>query len=188
MKRTGSGWLLSRCLSPRLLLPIGLAFLLPAVSCSGSLSPEDVVNLYLSEVNQGDQDDALKRWETSEVGPSLAVLDPKQEQVRLKGRQALAVALTEALVIAGQRLRWEREDASYYDLQNGIPAVKDDDKNADLASIGIRLIVERRGEDDLEERVAFNLRKAPDQGWRITGLDKGLAVLEPFLDSLRELQ
>ena len=188
MRRTGRGCLPSRRVSPRLLLPLGLVFLLSVASCSGSLSAENVVDLYLSDVNQGDKADALKRWELSQIGPSLVALDPEQERVRLEGRRDTSMELTEALVMAGQHLKWEQEGASYYYLQNEITVVEDDDKNATLATIEMRLIVERNEGAALEESIAFNLWKAPDEGWRITGLDKGLSMLEPFLENLRDLQ
>ncbi|MBI2856036.1 MAG: hypothetical protein HYX93_04240 [Chloroflexi bacterium] len=187
MKHTGSGWLKGRRFHSRLLLLTGLALLLAAVSCNDSLSPEDVVNLYLSEVNQGDRDDALQRWETSEVGPSPVALDPEQERVRLEGRREVAEELTQALVVAGQRLRWERVGASYYDLQDNIPSVREDPTDADLATIEMRLIVEGREGASLEESIAFNLWRVPEIGWHIMGLDKGLSVLEPFLNRLREM-
>jgi hypothetical protein len=106
----------------------------------------------------------------------------------MDGRRILATELTEALGIPGPRLMWQQIEASYYDIRDGVPLVIESPSEADLATIEIRLVIERVGQARLEERVAFNLWKSPGKGWRITGLDKGLGVLEPFLDEVRASQ
>jgi ABC-type oligopeptide transport system substrate-binding subunit len=168
-----------------LLTPVLVLFL---GACSGSLSPEDVVDLYLSETRQRETEAAIKRWELSEVGAVFVVLDPEQQRVRMDGRRILATELTEALGIPGPRLMWEQVEAAYYDVRNGVPLAIESHTKADLATVEIRLMIERVGKARLEERAAFNLWKSPDSGWRITGLDKGLLVLEPFLDEVRASQ
>jgi hypothetical protein len=168
----------------RVLLALSLILFLGA--CSNSPSPEDVVDLYLSETSQEGVETSLKRWELSEVGTAFVILDPEQMKVRMDGRRALATDLTEALGIAGSRLTWEQHEASYYDMRDGVPLVVEGPGKAELATVEIRLVIERVGQATLEESLAFNLWRNPDEGWRITGLDKGLSVLEPFLDEIRE--
>ena len=166
-----------------LLLALSLILFLGA--CSNSPSPEDVVDLYLSETSQQGLESALERWELSEVGTAFVILDPEQQRVRMDGRRILATALTEALGIPGPRLTWEQQEASYYDMRTGVPLVVEGHGKAELATVAIRLVIERVGQAALEESLAFNLWRSPEKGWRITGLDKGLGVLEPFLDEVR---
>ena len=133
-------------------------------------------------------DAALKRWELAEVGTAFVKLDAEQQRVRMDGRRTLAADLTEALGVSGPRLMWEQHKASYYDIRQRVALVVDGAGEAELATVEITLKVERSGEATLEESLAFNLWRNPDKGWRITGLDKGSAILKPFLDELRGLQ
>ena len=186
MKGTGNGWPLARFFYLSLPLVLGLTLLLGA--CRGSLTPEDVVDLYLSDTNQGEPEKALERWELSELGPDLATLDAEQQRIRMDGRRELATELTEALSSAGQRLSWEQLGASYYDLGQGLPRAIDGSKEAELATVEIRVSVERAGANALEDGVAFNLWRSSFKGWRIMSLDKGLSVLRPFLDEVKASQ
>ena len=102
----------------RVLIALGLVLFLGA--CSSSPSPEEIVDLYLSETGQEGMEAALQRWELSELGPEF-----------------------------------------------------------------FSLIIEGSGGAALEERLAFNLWRNPEEGWRITGLDKGLSVLRPFLEEIK---
>ena len=186
MKGIGNGWPLARFSSLSLPLVLGLTLLLGA--CRGSITPEDVVDLYLSDTNQGELEKALERWELSELGPNLVTLDAEQQRIRMDGRRELAAELTEALSGAGQRLRWERRGASYYDLGQGLPRSVEGPKEAELATVEIRVSIERAGAIGLEESVAFNLWRSSFKGWRIMSLDKGLPMLRPFLDEVKAFQ
>ena len=167
---------------------LALGFILFLGACGNSPSPNDVVDLYLSETSQEGVETALKRWELSEIGTAFVILDPEQQKVRMEGRRTLATGLTEALGIPGPRLTWEQHEASYYDIQDGVPLVVEGPRKAELATVETMLMIERVGQAALVERLAFNLWRNPDEGWRITGLDKGLRVLEPFLDEVRASQ
>ncbi|MDA0988631.1 MAG: hypothetical protein O2783_05800 [Chloroflexi bacterium] len=164
---------------------MALSFMLLLGACSSSLSPEEVVDLFLSETGQQGMETALLRWELSEVGTESFTLDLEQQKVRMEGRRMLAVELTEALVIAEPRLSWEQGEASYYALRNGVPLITDSRNEADLATIEMKLVIEGSGKAALEESLAFNLWRNPEGGWRITGLDKGLSMLGPFLEEMR---
>ena len=87
--------------------------------------------------------------------------------------------------IPGPRLTWKQQEASYYDIRDGVAIVIEGPGKAELATVEISLIVERMGNAALEERLAFNLWRNPDEGWRITGLNKGLGVLKSFLDNVK---
>ena len=167
----------------RVLIALGLVLFLGA--CSSSPSPEEIVDLYLSETGQEGMEAALQRWELSELGPEFFSLDPEQQKIRMDGRRALAMELTEALAIPGPGLGWEQEGATYYATGDGLPRSIDGAGEAQLATIEIRLIIEGSGGAALEERLAFNLWRNPEEGWRITGLDKGLSVLRPFLEEIK---
>ena len=54
-----------------------------------------------------------------------------------------------------------------------------------MATVQVNLAVERGDVPALEEQLAFTMWKSADGGWRVTGLDKGLPVLEDFLNELR---
>ena len=168
------------------LLMLGLILFLGA--CGISLSPEDVVDLYLSEASQEGSQTALERWELSEVGTEFFALDPGQQKIRMDGRRTLAIELTEALGIAGPRLAWEQEGATYYATRDGVPQEIKGAEEAGLATVEIRIVIGGSGNAALEERLAFNLWMNPDEGWRITGLDKGLPILRPFLDKVRRIE
>ena len=167
---------------------LALSLILLLSACSSSLSPEEVVALYLSETSHEGMEAALQRWELSEVGAAFVILDPEQQRVRMDGRRTLATDLTETLSIPGPRLTWEQHEASYYDIKSGVPLVVEGHGKAEMATVEIRLIIERAGQATLEESLAFNLWRNPDEGWRIAGLDKGLGILEPFLDEVRASQ
>ena len=66
------------------------------------------MDAYFSETKRGDVRQALEMWELSELGPAPVDLDPGQQSIRLDARRELAEALTEALSMAGDNLRWER--------------------------------------------------------------------------------
>ena len=157
-------------------------------ACNGSPSPEEVVGLYLSETVQEGMETALQRWELSEVGTEFFTLDPEQNRIRMDGRRTLATDLTEVLGIPGPRLTWKQEGASYYVIRDGVPLVTHSLNEAVLATVEMRVAIEGNGKDTLEERLAFNLWKNPEDSWKITGLDKGSGVLEPFLDKVREFE
>jgi hypothetical protein len=177
-----------RTLNIRLYVLLTLSLILILGACSNSSSPEDVVNLYLSETSQGEVEAALEMWELSEVGTAFVILDTEQREVRMDGRRTLSIELTEALSIAGPRVTWGQHEASYYDMRDGLPQVVEGPGKAEMATMEIRLVIEHVGQSALEERLAFNLWRNPDEGWRITGLDKGLRVLQPFLDEVRASQ
>ena len=170
-----------------MLLALSLFLFLGACS-SNSPSPEEVVDSYLSETGQEEMEAALQRWELSEVGTESFTLDQEQQKIRMDGRRALAIELTEALAIPGSRLAWEQEGATYYATRDGVPRSIDGAGEAELATIEILIIIEGSGGAALEERLAFNLWRNPEEGWRITGLDKGLPILRPFLDKVREAE
>jgi hypothetical protein len=163
---------------------MALSLLLSA--CGISSSPEDTVNLYLSEAGQQGTEAAILLWELTEMGTESFTLDEEQQKIRMDGRRTLAIELTGALVITGSRLTWERERTSYYTLRAGVPLMTDSHKEANLATIEMRIVIENGEESPLEERLAFNLWAHPIDGWRITGLDKSLMALEPFLDGARQ--
>ncbi len=121
---------------------------------------------------------ALQRWELSELGTESFSSNPEQQRIRMDGRRALGTA--------GPRLAWERERAAYYALRNGIPQVAEGANEADLAIIEMGIVAESGGSTPLEDSLAFNLWKNPEEGWRIIGLDKGLSMLRPFLDNVRK--
>ena len=129
---------------------------------------------------------ALQRWELSELGTESFSSNPEQQRMRMDGRSALATELTEALGTAGPRLAWERERAAYYALRNGIPQVAEGANEADLAILEMGIVAESGGSTPLEDSLAFNLWKNPEEGWRIIGLYKGLSMLRPFLDNVRK--
>ena len=171
----------------RALLILGLMLLLSACN-SSSNSPEEVVDLYLSEIVQEGTEAALQLWELSEVGTEFFALDPGQQKIRMDGRRTLAIELTEALGIAGPRLAWEQEGATYYATRDGVPQEIKGAEEAGLATVEIRIVIGGSGNAALEERLAFNLWRNPEDGWRITGLDKGLPILRPFLDKVRRVE
>ena len=108
-----------------------------------------------------------------------------QQSIRLESRRELAEALTEALSMAGDNLRWERSGLVIYDIRDGVASVTDDLDEANVATVQVNLAVDRSDVPALEEQLAFTLWKSADGGWRVTGLDKGLPVLEDFLNELR---
>lgn len=171
-------------LRPLFLFPtLALALLLAA--CAASTPPEEVVDDYLSDTKRGDSRTALERWELSQLGPAPLDLDPAQQSIRLEARQELAGALTDALSAAGDALRWERSGLVLYDIRDGIANLTEDAGNANVATVEVKMSVERSGDEAVEEQLAFTLWKGADGVWRITGLDKGLPVLEGFLEDLR---
>ena len=170
---------------PPLFLFATLALALLLAGCAASTPPEEVVDAYLSETKRGDVRQALEMWELSALGPAPVDLDPGQQSIRLESRRELAEALTEALSMAGDNLRWERSGLVIYDIRDGVASVTDDLDEANVATVQVNLAVERGDGPALEEQLAFTLWKSSDGGWRITGLDKGLPVLEGFLDKLR---
>ena len=165
-----------------------LVFVLFLGACSSSPSPGDVVELYLSATSDQESEEALKRWELHEVGAAFVTLGVEQEMVRMDARRILASDVTTVLGMAGKRLSWVQQDASYYDITKGVPLVVDGPGKAGLSTVEIKLMIERVGQARLKETLAFNLWKSPNKGWKITGLDKGLRVLEPFLDEVRMSQ
>ena len=166
------------------LVVTALSFMLLLSACGSSSSPEDTVDLYLSEAGQQDMEAALLRWELSEIGTESFTLDLEQQKVRVDGRRTLAIELTQALAIAEPRISWEQGKASYYALRNGVPLVTDSRNEAALATIEMKLVIESTGSTALVESLAFNLWRNPDGGWRITGVDKGLPMLRPFLEEM----
>jgi hypothetical protein len=183
MKRIGNGWRPSSSAPTALLTALVLAILLGA--CSGSAPPEDVVDAYFSETKRGDVRQALEMWELSALGPAPVDLDPGQQSIRLESRRELAEALTEALSMAGDNLRWERSGLVLYDIRDGVASVTDDLDEANVATVQVDLSMERSDGPALEEELAITLWRSADGGWRVTGLDKGLPVLEDFLKELR---
>ncbi len=168
-----------------LLLFATLALALLLAACAASTPPEEVVDAYLSDTMRGDARTALERWELSELGPAPIDLDPAQQSIRLEARQELAETLTEALSAAGDALRWERSGLALYDIRDGIANLTENANEANVATVEANLAVERSDGEDIEEQLAFTLWKGADGGWIITGLDKGLPVLEGFLEELR---
>lgn len=173
-------------ISRHVLLAFSLILLLGA--CNSSPSPKEVVDSYLSEVGQEGMEAALQRWEFSEVGTAFFTLDLEHQRIRMDGRRMLATALTKALGVPGPLLTWKQDGGTYYATRDGVPRAIKDAGEAEFATIEMRLIIVREGKATLEERLAFNLWRNPDKGWRITGLDKGLPMLRPFLDEVRESQ
>ncbi len=162
-----------------------LALALLLAGCAASTPPEEVVDAYFSETKRGDVRTALESWELSALGPAPVDLDPGQQSIRLDARRELAEALTEALSMAGDNLRWERSGLVLYDIRDGVASVTDDLDEANVATVQVNLAVECSDGPALEEHLAFTLWKSTDGGWRVTGLDKGLPVLEGFLNELR---
>ena len=183
MKLTGNVWPRASLVPLALLPALALALLLGA--CGSSAPPEDVVDAYFSETKRGDVRQALEMWELSALGPAPVDLDPAQQSIRLDARRELAEALTEALSMAGDNLRWERSGLVIYDIRDGVASVTDDLDEANVATVQVNLAVDRSDVPALEEQLAFTLWKSADGGWRVTGLDKGLPVLEDFLNELR---
>ena len=165
-----------------------LALALALGACGSSAPPEDVVDAYFSETKRGDVRQALAMWELSALGPAPVDLDPGQQSIRLDARRELAEALTEALSMAGDNLRWERSGLVLYDIRDGVASVTDDLDEANVATVQVNLAVECSDGPALEEHLAFTLWKSTDGGWRVTGLDKGLPVLEDFLSELRSMR
>ena len=184
MASTGSGWPPARRapLAPVAVAAIALTLLLAA--CAGPAQPEAVVQGYLSDATGGDSAAALERWELSQLGPAPADIGPKQSAIRLDGRRQLARSLTTALAAAGDDLRWETAGLTLYDLADGVAVVTESADEAEVASVASSLTLRRGDAADVEESLAFTLWRRSDGGWRVTGLDKGLAVLEDFLREL----
>ena len=186
MRHIGNVWPRARLVPLALLPALALALLLGA--CGSSEAPEDVVDAYFSETKRGDVRQALAMWELSALGSAPVDLDPGQQSIRLDARRELAEALTEALSMAGDNLRWERSGLVLYDIRDGVASVTDDLDEANVATVQVNLSVERSDGPSLEEQLAFTLWKSTDGGWRVTGLDKGLPVLEDFLNELRSMR
>ena len=146
------------------------------------------MDAYFSETKRGDVRQALEMWELSALGPAPVDLDPGQQSIRLDARRELAEALAEALSMAGDNLRWERSGLVLYDIRDGIASVTDSVDEANVATVQVNLAVKRGDGADVEEQLALTLWKSADGGWRVTGLDKGLPVLEGFLNELRSAQ
>ena len=179
MRRIGNDWR-PASLRPILLFPtLALALLLAA--CAASTPPEEIVDGYLSDTTRGDARAALERWELSQLGPTPIDLDPGQHSVRLEARRELAQALTEALSAAGDALRWKRIGLALYDIRDGIANLTENADDANVATVKVSLT----DGTFIEEHLAFTLWKDADGDWSITGLDKGLPVLEEFLEKLR---
>ena len=183
MASTGSGWPLASRSVLALLAAAALSLLL--ASCGGAAGPAEVVEAYLSDSASGDADKALERWELSELGPAPSDIGPEQATTRVEGRRELAQALTSALTAAGGDVSWERSGLVFYNLAEGVPDVAESADEAQVATVEIALTLERGEEADVEETLAFTLWRRADNGWLVTGLDKGLAVLEEFLEELR---
>ena len=183
MASTGSGW--PRASRSVLALLATAALSLILASCADAAGPAEVVEAYLSDAANGDAEKALEQWELSELGPAPADLAPEQANTRVEGRRELAQALTSALAAAGDDVRWERSGLVFYNLAEGIPAVTENADEAQVATVEVGLMLERDDEADVEETLAFTLWRRADNGWLVTGLDKGLAVLEGFLEQLR---
>ena len=183
MRRTGNDWPPASPVPLLLLLSLSLAVLLAA--CAGPAAPEEVVDSYLYETGRGDVRAALQSWELSRLGPAPVDLDPGQQTIRLETRRELAQALTDALSAAGDGLRWERTALVLYDIRDGIADLTENLDEANVATVEVSLAVDRSDGTALEEQLAFTLWRSADGVWRITGLDKGLAVLEEFLEELR---
>ena len=82
-------------------------------------------------------------------------------------------------------LSWERSGVVLYNLAEGIPAVTESADEAQVATVEVVLTLNRDDAADVEEALAFTLWRRSDDGWLVTGLDKGLAVLEEFLEELK---
>ena len=183
MASIGSGWLRASRSVLALLAAAALSLLL--ASCGGAAGPAEVVEAYLSDSANGDADEALERWELSELGPAPGDIAPEQATIRVEGRRELAQALTSALAGAGDDVSWEHSGLVFYNLAEGIPAVTENADEAQVATVAVALTLERGDAAALEESLAFTLWRRADNGWLVTGLDKGLAVLEQFLEELR---
>ena len=183
MRRTGNDWPPASHLPTLLLLSLALAIALGA--CATSAAPEEVVDSYLLEARRGDNRSALQSWELSQLGPAPVDLDPGQQSIRLETRRELAQALTDALSAAGESLSSERTALLLYDIQDGVATLTESVDEANVATVEVSLAVDRSGGEDAEEQLAFTLWRSADGVWRITGLDKGLPVLEDFLEKLR---
>ena len=182
MASTGSGW--PPASRTALGLIAGAILLLSLTSCSGVSQPAEVVEAYLSDAAAGDPERALERWELSQLGPAPADLAPEQSAIRVEGRRQLAQTLAHALAAAGDDLSWQLSGLVLYDLAEGVPAVTENADEAQVATVETILTLERNGAAAVEESLAFTLWRRADRGWRLTGLDKGLAVLEEFLEEL----
>ena len=182
MASTGNVWPQASRSTFALLAAAALSLLL--VSCAGAAAPADVVEAYLSDAASGDADKALERWELSELGPAPADLAPEQSITRVEGRRELVQALTSALAAAGDDVSWQRSGLVLYDLAEGMPTVTENADEAQVATVEIALTLERGDAGAVEEALAFTLWRRADNGWLVTGLDKGLAVLEEFLEEL----
>ena len=156
------------------------------VACTSASSPEEVIHSYLSDVNLGDVDAALSVWEFSEVGTVISDLDPEQQKIRLDSREILATELTDALSKSVHRLRWGKDRSYYYGTKNGVVGLVESSSEANMATIGMQIIIEPTGKEFVQEYLAFNLWRNPEEGWRITGIDKAPNALQPILEQLRE--
>ena len=117
------------------------------------------MDAYFSETKRGDVRQALEMWELSALGPAPVDLDPGQQSIRLESRRELAEALTEALSMAGDNLRWERSGLLLYDIRDGVASVTDDLDEANVATVQVNLAVERSDGPALEEQLALTLWK-----------------------------
>ena len=177
MRHIGNVWPRASSALAALFTALVLALLLGA--CSGSAPPEDVVDAYFSETKRGDVRQALATWELSALGPAPVDLDPGQQSIRLDARRELAEALTEALSMAGDNLRWERSGLVLYDIRDGVASVTDDLDEANVATVQVNLAVDAAM--SLPWRSSWPSRlEERRRRWRVTGLDKGLPVLEGF--------
>ena len=183
MASTGNVWPQASRSTFALLAAAALSLLL--VSCAGATGPAEVVEAYLSDAASGDADKAIERWELSELGPAPADLAPEQSITRVEGRRELVQALTSALAAAGDDVSWQRSGLVLYDLADGMPTVTENADEAQVATVEIALTLKRGNAGAVEEALAFTLWRRADNGWLVTGLDKGLAVLEEFLEELR---
>ena len=182
MASIGSVWPPAR--RPRLALLAAVVLSLLMVACAKASPPEGVVDDYLSDATGGDAKSALERWELSELGAAPADLAPEQFTTRVEGRGRLAQALTAALAAAGDDLQWELSGQVLYDLAEGVAVVAASADAAEVATVEVALTLQRRDAEAVEERLAFTLWHRADGGWRVTGLDKGLAALEGLLEEL----
>ncbi len=182
MASTGSVWPPARPAALALVAAAILPLLLAA--CAAPAQPEAVVRGYLADAASGDAEAALLRWELSELGPAPADLAPGQSEIRVEGRRQLAHALTDALAAAGDDLDWETTGLILYDLAEGIAVVTESTDEAEVATVDSSLTLRRGDAATVQESLAFTLWRRADGGWRVTGLDKGLAVLEDFLEQL----
>ena len=182
MASTGNVWPQASRSTFALLAAAALSLLL--ASCAGAAGPAEVVEAYLSDAASGDADKALERWELSELGPAPADLAPEQSITRVEGRTELAQALTNALAAAGDDVSWQLSSLVLYDLAEGMPTVTENADEAQVATVEIALTLKRGNAGAAEEALAFTLWRRADDGWLVTGLDKGLAVLKEFLEEL----